>query len=345
MSYRIAIIVAAVTANVCFGADAWDLNRLPVNQWVKLPAQDSLRGYEYGQPVFVPTRGQLLHWGVTRRIYQVPHVPRNDVRALDLARGQWASDYPSSEDLKGAPSIHNYGNGVYYMGTASLREDSKPVPAAVGHAITYDSRREQVIVALKGLMAAYDPDSKTWRDLGATTVIDGEQYPGGPPVYAAGICCDPVNDEILMFPHFSGAGDPKNRDLMDVTGEVSGHLGTLRFSHSENTWHRVGHAFGSDEVRARREQVLEQLQALSESIDGAYASRREVDPTAVERLRGLRAELDGSLRVEPPPRCAAPMIYDPHHEVIVLFGVSRDSRRRLVGSERLREHDIHPVIR
>jgi len=317
---QIAILSAMLNVALCFDARAAEVTNLPVNRWVKLPSTQILRGYEFGRPVFVPSRGQLLHWGVTRRIYQVPHAPRNDVRSLDLARGQWLSDYPSSEDLKGAPTIHNFGNGVYYMGSAGLRDDGKPLPAAVGHAITYDAKRKRVIVVLKGLMAAYNPDSRTWRDLGAKTVIDGKAFPGGPPVYAAGICHDPVNDEILMFPHFSGAGDPKNRDLMDVTGEVSGHLGTLRFSYTDNTWRRVGHTLGSDDLRAKRKQVVEELAGLSETIDQAYATRRAMDPQAVERLRRLRADLDGPLRVEPPSRCAAPMAYDPQHEVIVLFG-------------------------
>lgn len=316
----IAVVAAALNAAYCFSARAVEPGSLPLNQWVRLPARESVRGYEYGRPVFVASRGQLLRWGVIRRIYRVPHAPRNDVRALDLARGQWLSDYPSSEDLKGAPTIHNFGNGVYYMGSAALRDDGKPLPAAVGPAITYDTRRRLVVVALKGLMAAYDPGERKWRDLGARTVIDGKQYPGGPPVYAAGICHDPVSDEILMFPHFSGAGDPKNRDLMDVTGEVSGHLGTLRFSYADKTWRRVGHTFGSDDVRAKRKRVLEELRALSETIDRAHAARREVDPRAIKRLWQLRGELDGPLRVEPPPRCAVPMVYDPYHKVIVLFG-------------------------
>jgi hypothetical protein len=120
---RTAIIVAAVNVGFCLGADAWDLNRLPANQWVALPAQYSLRGYEYGRPVFVPTRRQLLHWDVTRRIYQVPRVPRNDVRALDLPRGQWAGDYPSSEDRKGAPSIHDFSSSKFRSRT---RQDFGP---------------------------------------------------------------------------------------------------------------------------------------------------------------------------------------------------------------------------
>ena len=36
--------------------------------------QTGLRLPRIGRPVFVPSRGQLLHWGVTRRIYRVPHV-------------------------------------------------------------------------------------------------------------------------------------------------------------------------------------------------------------------------------------------------------------------------------
>ncbi|MFP4057828.1 MAG: hypothetical protein ACLF0G_13260 [Candidatus Brocadiia bacterium] len=331
------------------------------NRWLALPVKTAIRGYEYAEPVYVPSRGQLLHWGAIRPIYKVPTVPRNDVRAFQSETGQWVCDYPPTDDLKGVRTLHHHGTGTSYVGTSAMLECGTPTPSMIVNAACYVSKRDQVVYTMKGLTAAYDPRSKTWRDMGARTILYGQEYPGGPPVYGAGTCYDPVNDQVVLFPHFSGRRDPKNVDLRDVTGRVSGHLGTLVYDFEEKTWRRASHTFGSEEVKAARKALLGLMGRTSRALDRAWRLRRLPDPEAEETvraalaavaadagnfpnarplllaasrattmaealdrgsraLRALEAVLGGRLRVEPPPRCAAPMVYLPGRKAIVMFG-------------------------
>jgi len=236
------------------------------NTWFRVATQNTTRGYEYASPIYVPPRKQILHWGAVRNIYRVPLWNRNDVMAFDADRGDWFSDYPSTPDLKPSHSIGQTGIGTSIRGTAGMLPDGRPTPSMVVNAVCYDSRRMQVVYAMKGLMAAYDPVGKTWSDMQAFSIVDGRTYPGGPPVYGAGMAYDPLNDEIVMFPHWSGSGDPKNTDRLEATGEISGHLGTMIFTFTDRTWRRA------------------------------------------------------RMQVQPPPRCAAPMVLHPAKQVLVLFG-------------------------
>lgn len=238
----------------------------PVNQWVQVATKNEFRGYTYASPVYAPPRKQILHWGAVRNIYRVPLENRNDVLAFDVDRGDWFSDYPSTPDLKPSHSIGQTGIGTSIRGTAEMLPDGRPTPSMFVNAVCYDSQRQQLVYAMKGLMAAYDPLAKRWTDLQASTLLYGEEHPAGPPVYGAGMGYDPVNDEIVMFPHWSGSGDPKNTDRMPATGQVSGHLGTLVFSYQDRTWRRP------------------------------------------------------KLNVQPPPRCAAPLVYHPDKKCLVMFG-------------------------
>ncbi len=238
----------------------------PVNRWVKLETKNDFRGYTWASPVYVPARKQIIHWGAVRNIYRVPLENRDDVLAFDPDRGDWVGDYPATPDLKPSHSVGQTGIGTSIRGTAAMQDNGRPTPSMYVNAACWDAKRGRVVYAMKGLMAAYDPAAKTWSDMKAAAVIYGTEYPGGPPVYGAGMAYDPVNDEIVMFPHWSGAGDPKNIDRRAETGEVSGHLGTLVFSYRDRRWRRT-------------------------------------KPAA-----------------EPPPRCAAPLVYDPGSRCLVMFG-------------------------
>ncbi len=343
---------------------------LPVNKWTRLPVKVA-PGYMWAQHVYAPSRGQLLHWGA---IGTVKSARRNDVRAFDPAKGDWVSDYAPAGKL---PEMRGTrGLGVYYSGRGGMLPGGTPAPSYIVNGVTWDSKRKQVIYTMRGLMAAYDPGKKTWKDLKAKTVIDGKEHPGGPPVYGVGTCYDPVNDEIVMFPHFGAI----NRDMVPVTGRVSGHLGTLRYSFKDNTWKRVGHTSGSKNVRTMRKRLSAIMGKVSRTSDSAYAFRRgrglpriaaivtsqardslaeaakdlkalavpagaargvtiaaaqleaaaaaagannwrEVVSACGRALRVLNEEvIDGSLRVEPPARCGAPMIYDPVNKVLVMHG-------------------------
>jgi hypothetical protein len=86
---------------------------LPVNRWVKLPTSDAGSGYSWSSPVYVPTRGQLLHWGAVAR-----GAGRNDIRAFDAARGDWSSDYPSAANDVGIGG--GSGTALSYTGKGEM---------------------------------------------------------------------------------------------------------------------------------------------------------------------------------------------------------------------------------
>jgi len=311
---------AALLLSLCFvrprtGAAATEeLKDLPVNRWVRLDSPIEA-GYTYSQPIWVPTRRQVLHWGAVRGGDSRPFF-RNDVRAFDTTAMRWTADYPRAERLPGLGTHSSHGMGVSHKGAGVMLECGTPAPSMIVNGVCWDARRKRVVYTMKGLMAAYDPESRRWRDMKAKTVLYGREYAGGPPVYGVGTCYDPVNDEIVLFPHWGG----HSTDMRDVSGRIGGHLGTFVFSFTDNTWRRISLGLGDAETRKRRSATLRQIKELSESLDDAWRRRQPSDDAKRAALRSLQAELDGSLRVEPQPRCGAPMIYDPVHKVIVILG-------------------------
>lgn len=364
----VALGAASVEGQASGAQMAEAVRKLPVNRWVKLAARPE-PGYTFSQPIYVPTREQVLHWGA---VGSPGASSCNDVRVFDVTRANWVSDCSPVAKLPPLLSIHNRGagRGVSYTGTGEMLDCGTPAPSLIVNGVCYDSKRDQVIYTMKGLMAAYYPHKNTWQDMEAKTIIDGKEYPGGPPIYGVGTCYDPVNDEIVLFPHWGG----KNTDMRQVTGQTSAHYGTFIYSFKDNTWRRVPHTFGSQQTRKARKEVIELMDKLSKLLDEAWALRRHPDadraaevskglaalahkaevvslpastkkyfakvisplkasasnagagrmPGAIhsgsEALRCLQVALDKPLRVEPPSRCGTPLLYDPKHKVIVMFG-------------------------
>jgi len=362
-----AVAVAALAAAALNAAEMVDLGNLPANTWVTLPV-DKRAGYVWGPMVYAPERGQLLHWG---RIARDKAAQTNDVRAFDADKGVWASDYASAPHAEISRAWEKKRLGVWTGGRAAMLSNGAPTPAAVVHAACYDSKRKRIVYTLPGLMAAYDPATKKWTDLKAKTIIAGKEYAGGPPVYGAGTGYDPINDEIVLFPHWKA----HNTDRRDVDGRMSAHWGTFRYSFTDNTWRRASDTFGSSNIRKMRGELLDITKKLSLANDGALlvgSKRGGIDAKWVVELladakdalgnqtvplagagalievfywarKALAAATDGKcdesrsasglalflleerlvnrvLRVEPPPRCATPLVYDPKSECFVMYG-------------------------
>jgi len=322
------LTAAALLAAACSPAPAAGVADLPVNRWVKLTVAREA-GYTYSQPIYVPTRRQVLHWGAVRGGDYRPFM-RNDVRAFDAAKGDWVSDYPPAAKLPGLRTGSSHGKGVSYVGTGEMLPCGTPAPSLIVNGVCYDAKRGRVIYTMKGLMAAYDPKARTWQDMKATTILDGRKLPGGPPIYGVGTCCDPVNDEIVLLPHWGA----QNADLRPYAGRMSGHYGTWIYRFADNTWRRVSDTFGSEDIRRARTETLAQMRAASDALDAAWRARRPPDAGALARLREAEARLEGPLRVEPPPRCGTPMVYEPRSRAIVLFGGHGGLVRTDVGPAR-----------
>lgn len=351
---------------------------LRANQWVRL-ADRVEPCYEWSAPLWVPARGQLLHWGGSFGKGGSP----NDVRAFDSANCTWISDY-ESDPPSGlmAPS---------YKGAGSMLASGRPRPAHVLYGGCWDSKRNRLVYTMKGLMVAYDPATKTWQDMGARTVmpwpvsyvtdsiVSTNETPGGPPVYGVGTCYDPHNDEIILFSHF----DAKDITMREITGRIKGHYGTFRYSFADNTWRPVSDTFGSEPVRSIRQALTNTMGHVSAAMDILWVARRHPTPEGIKAATGhltqgalirkamgkwsaeinpsvelltnaerlladgkiddaiaalrralwaLEEILDVALRVDPPARNAASMVYDPRNHCIVMFGGQTPLARPDIGA-------------
>ncbi|GAF79294.1 unnamed protein product, partial [marine sediment metagenome] len=80
---RNTLVLAWLAAAPVLAGEAESIRNLPANQWVKLEVGKEA-GYTFSQPIYVPTRGQVLHWGAVRGGDYRPWM-RNDVRAFAVA--------------------------------------------------------------------------------------------------------------------------------------------------------------------------------------------------------------------------------------------------------------------
>jgi len=302
-------------------APAGPLENLPANRWIKLDTRAEA-GYRFSQPIYVPSRRKVLHWGGVARS-DTPY--RNDVRAFDVDKGDWTSDYAIAEEL---PSLQNppYGKGIWYTGKGEMLDYGTPAPSAIANGVCYDSKRDQVIFTMKGLMAAYDPHARKWRDMEAKTIFGGREYPGGPPVYGVGTCYDPLNDEIVLFPHWGG----DNREMVSVHGRASAHWGTFRYRFAENTWRRAGDTFGTDEIRRARQRTITSLAEASCVADEAWRKRRRADD-GCDSIRRLENLLEDDFRVEPRARTGTSLVFHPKINSIIMFGGESGINRSDLG--------------
>jgi len=334
---------------------------LPVNKWTPLPTK-SAPLYFHAAPVYAPSRGQVFFWGRDGASGGGGDsgIARNDICAFDAASGAWVSDVPSApgKELRDARAANL---GVGFTGRAAMLPGGTPVPSTISCGGTWDSKRNEIVYTVGGMTFAYNPETKKWRDL---------QAQNAPRVCGPGAGYDPVNDEIVLFPHFAA----NNNDLARVNGNFTMHQGTWVYSFKDNAWRRAGDTFGPEDVRKARKALLEFITKVSTATDGAWTLRRTKDAAKPEEVAKAFAEaaaeldklpmpadakavlsraaaglkeaadaaaagkwdealaaggralwvfdeaLDRPLRVEPPARCATPLVYDPKNQVLVMFG-------------------------
>jgi hypothetical protein len=82
----------------------------PINRCVQVETEHRFRAYAYSAPVYIPERGQIMHWGAIRNIYLVPLENRNDVLRADQ-RGQGNDDHASRFDAMKQLRLTRHGFG------------------------------------------------------------------------------------------------------------------------------------------------------------------------------------------------------------------------------------------
>jgi len=264
---RIAAFGLALSLLTAAPALAGETKSYPPNEWV-LMGETGQSGPAWSGMVYVPERKTLLQWGGkmadgTMKI--------NDVRVLDLAAQKWISDAP--------PTTQAQWPAAYACGGSGFMIQGAPAGSCVVYALAYDTKRQRIFYPMGSLMAAYDPQAKKWEEVKAETELWNKRWPGGPPVSGAGMEYDPVNDEIVMFPHW-GAQNYEEWSKDHQVFFMPGHLGTLIFSFKDNVWRR--HRPGSEGVNKFRSRLLRLTDTVTVVVEKARRaeSERELGRTA-----------------------------------------------------------------
>ncbi|MGM0486614.1 MAG: hypothetical protein ACQESR_07615 [Planctomycetota bacterium] len=268
------------------------INKMPVNEWVKVTKKAD-RGYVYARPVFVAARGQVLQWGLP---YEMAY---NEVIAFDPAARRWIADHPAAPEQE-LPRRYRDEGGAGGLPTfeEKLTSGGAPVPWAVSNGACYVPRRREIIY---GGLYGYHVETRAWRMLEPTWVLGDRKYRELLPCAALSYCYDPVNDQLVAFPHHGILGTFETFDLMGgpqmerLPGghRVLGHYGTLVYRFDENTWRQVGRKMGSEQARRARSKLTPLAAEVSRQSDHAYCLRRErrgekPGPVA-SKLNGLAA--------------------------------------------------------
>ncbi len=123
------LLALVVVVGTLVGQGRAASRELPLNRWVKLSTEDTSPGYSWSSPVYVPARGQVLHWGAVA-YHGSGKAGRNDVRAFDATKLQWFSDYASTATDVGIVGGGS-GSAISYTGKGEMRKDGTPKPAMV----------------------------------------------------------------------------------------------------------------------------------------------------------------------------------------------------------------------
>jgi Galactose oxidase, central domain len=196
-----------------------DPKSMPANTWVKAVSDN--QGSPYQALIYDPVRGGVMQWANTPTDRTHNAIAR--VRHFDPAKMAWVDDYPGVKN--GRPAGYN-----------SLWKMAGAVPRAGSSfdMVAFVPKLKEVIYAQPGMMAAYNPATKKWREEKAHVELYGAKYAGGPPFAWGAMAYDPVNDELVMFSH-AGA---LNCDDLETTGFVGGHMGTMIYSLKQKLWKR-----------------------------------------------------------------------------------------------------------
>jgi hypothetical protein len=181
--------------------------QMPVNTWVQL-ARDTQGARRNSSFRYVNDGGYFLLWGFMGYVtdqYGDPETPWHgnneyDIVFFDPTKGRWESQYPHEKEdewRKSPPPMHHCTS---YQGitTGSYRPQLKeregvlrPDLNIVFDQLAYDTKRSRMIYFTGGRTFAYDVRSRKWSD-----AAPGKGSP--PPVSAATLSYDPLNDEIVL---------------------------------------------------------------------------------------------------------------------------------------------------
>ncbi len=266
---RQACIISIVCLLLCAGASAGEsvgkpnARTMAANTWLKVVEDNE--GSAYQALVYDPVRGQVMQWANV--MSDKGHNAIARVRHFDPAKMAWSDDYPGVKN--GRPAGYN-----------SLWKMAGDVPRA-GNSfdmVAFVSRSKEVFYSQPGMMAAYNPATKKWREEKAQVELCGAKYAGGPPFSWGAMAYDPVNDELVMFSH-AGA---MNYDDHEATGFVGGHMGTMIYSFEAKLWRRQRP--GSAEFKKARSLLRDVWFAEGRVVKEAWRAELQRSPKPAEQM-------------------------------------------------------------
>lgn len=212
---------------------------LAVNTWTRL-AQDSQGARRSSAFRYVDDgSGYFLLWGYMGHVtefYGNPDEPwrgneEYDVVAFDPHVGKWVSQYPfekENEWRNQPPPVHEC-DAYQGITTGSYRPQLKmragvlrPDLNIVFDQVAYDAKRARMVYFTGGRTFSYDVRARKWAD-----AAPGRESP--PPVSAATLAYDPLNDEVVL----AGGGHIAEKG---PRGELVGYTGTWLFDCARSRW-------------------------------------------------------------------------------------------------------------
>ncbi|MEX0701519.1 MAG: kelch repeat-containing protein [Planctomycetales bacterium] len=261
----VTLAAASIFTAIAFRADSAEEEapQLPLHEWAAVPGDS--RGYVLSLPVYVSSRGQVLHWG-----QPIGRERHNAVLAFDAASGMWTPDSPSAP----ANELDKEESGFASNGA--------PRPFAVSNGACFIPKRNEIIF---GGTLAYHVETRKWRDLKPTWILGGKAYRDVRPVTALSYCYDPAGDRLIAFPHHGILGTFETVDqvggpeMARLPGghRVLGHYGTLVYDFKDNTWRQIGDELGEEPVRDARRTLMAVAEKIGRASDAAHSLRRKRD--------------------------------------------------------------------
>jgi hypothetical protein len=311
---RVLILVPALFSS------AAGQSRIPVNTWTQI-VQDAQGARRCSSFRFVDDAGgYFLLWGFMGHVteyYGNPEEPWHgnseyDLVAFDPRAGKWLSHYPfekQSEWLGRPPPVHECHS---YQGitTGSYRPQLKlrdgvlrPDLNIVFDQVAYDSRRGRMIYFTGGRTLFYDVRARKWGDA-------APNVPAPPPVSAATLAYDTLNDEMVLAS--GGHVAEKGPD-----GRLVGYTGTWLFDCSGSRW-RPLNSSAEPPPRMSTRLVCDTRNNVMVMFGGDGQSHYLAD-TWIYDMRG-RQWKQSRAAVGPAPRAGHFTVYDPGTGWVIIGG-------------------------
>jgi Galactose oxidase, central domain len=270
----------------------------PDNQWVRVGPSRPKDPKVFASTCYMPGTDTFFLWGLSGK-------NTFDTETLSVKTGLWTaakaktfSQWP--QKVRSSVCI----NGQILPNRVAIKNENgfqRPGPCPTFHQVTYDTKRERVLLFVGGKTFSYDPRKKLWTNLKprkSPTACGALTW--------AGLCYDPVNDEALLF----GGGMALN---------LWGGAYTWLYDCRKNTWRELKQARDKQPpLRCNTQMVFDSRNKVV-VLFGGDAMNKALADTWVYDVK-TRSWRERKPKSSPPPMAQCGMAYHSKHGLIVLVG-------------------------